>query len=111
MPQEWHKHWSLSDGTYAKDWLSRVFEGIQNPEADERDSLKHTFGNLTLVTGPLNSALSNAPWTEKLEELKHSALVLNLNLQNYSVWNSQSIRFRGQSLLETALRIWPYPKQ
>lgn len=109
MPQGWEKKWALSDGTYAKDWFTRITEGIRNPEADERDSLLHTFGNLTLVTGPLNSPLSNAPWKEKLPELsKHSGLALNRHLQDYSIWDSQSIRSRGQFMLEIALKLWPH---
>ena len=36
----------------------------------ERLQLLHTFGNLTLVTGSLNSTLSNDPWGKKKETLK-----------------------------------------
>lgn len=46
-----------------------------------RDRLKHNIGNLTLLTQPLNSKQSHAPWTQKREELQDpehgSLLVLN----------------------------------
>jgi len=110
MPQDWVKSWPLSDGAFAKDWLARMLGHENNPEADERDALKHTFGNLTLLTQPLNSAVSNASYDVKRPEIcKQSALALNRYFQNVEVWNAEQIRFRAQKLLEVAKRIWPYP--
>ena len=48
MPRKWDRPLAASRrGTAAK---------------TERDRLIHTIGNLTLLTGPLNSKVSNGPW-------------------------------------------------
>lgn len=110
MPQDWNRTWPLSDGSYVGDRFSRILDGVHNQEADERDSLLHTFGNLTLLTQPLNSAISNGRWEEKRQEIaKHSALALNRELQKYENWDAREIRERGKMLLEKAMKIWPYP--
>jgi uncharacterized protein with ParB-like and HNH nuclease domain len=110
LPQNWEKTWPLTDGTYAKDHFSRIVEGLQNPEADQRDSLLHTFGNLTLLTHPLNSAVSNGRWEEKGPEIcKQSALALNRDFQDYPNWDVEEIRNRSRWLFDIAKKIWPYP--
>jgi uncharacterized protein with ParB-like and HNH nuclease domain len=110
MPQSWEKTWPLSDGTYVKDRFSRIVEGIRNSEADERDSLLHTFGNLTLLTHPLNSAVSNARWEEKRPEIcKQSALSLNRNFQDYPNWDVGEIRNRSRWFFDIAKGVWSYP--
>lgn len=112
MPQSWHKTWPLSDGTYTKDRLSRTLEGIRNTEADERDSIVHTIGNLTLLTQPLNSAISNGMWDKKRPEIcGQSRLALNSYFQERPEWNVQEIEERGKMLLDRALKIWPFPKK
>lgn len=99
MPLKWSRHWPLStpEGT---------------PEAEEqaevRDSLLHTIGNLTLLTKELNPAVSNGPWDRKHEAiLKHSALNLNRTLAKQ--WNEGAIQARSEELLKTAIKIWPRP--
>jgi hypothetical protein len=70
------------------------------------------MGNLTLVTDKLNPALSNGPWAKKIEAiLDHSALALNRPLRKYPEWSEATILARGEKLFETAVRIWPRPKQ
>ena len=50
LPQSWEAHWPLPTK-------------LDEEEArQERNRLLHTIGNLTLVTGRLNSRASNAPW-------------------------------------------------
>ena len=67
----------------------------------------HTLGNLTLVTGKLNPALSNGPWGDKLPEiLKHSALALNRELGEIPSWDEAAIRKRGERLFEFARVEW-----
>lgn len=80
-------------------------------EAKEfRLRLIHTIGNLTLVTGPLNSSLSNDPWAKKVHTLqKHSILLLNADLQKIGEWNEASIQNRNSELFELARIVWPYP--
>ena len=96
LPQSWQAHWPLP--------------GIQHEAEEEgqRSALLHTIGNLTLVTGSLNSALKNAPWTKKREELlAHSAFNLNRGLP--SVWDEGKIRERSQHLADVAIRCWGRP--
>lgn len=79
-----------------------------------RDRLIHTIGNLTLVTGSLNSALSNDPWSAKRAQIEeHSNLPINRDLVKKAgdVWDEQTIIDRGQRLAEIAIRVWPGPDQ
>lgn len=77
-----------------------------------RAVLTHTFGNLSLITAPLNSQLSNGPWEAKREKLTNeSVLMLNRYFQANRVddWSEERIRERGEALFSAALTIWPRP--
>ncbi len=70
----------------------------------------HRLGNLTIVTHPLNSALSNSAWTTKRTELnKHSRLLLNARLAERDSWNEQAIDKHGKWLAQQLAAIWPGP--
>lgn len=103
MPQEWTLNWSSSeDETKDIDFIER------------RTKFIHSMGNLTLLTQPLNSSVSNGPWSEKRKMLqKHTALGLNReivhNEQWEETWDEDTIEQRGRSLFHTALEIWPRP--
>lgn len=104
MPQEWEANWPMPE---------KVGTG---PEAvklwkDRRVALVQTLGNLTLITGSLNPALSNGAWKEKRPELLKFS---KLNLTQYfhddakaAVWNEDAIIQRGIFLVGTMLKIWP----
>lgn len=97
MPQKWPEHWPL-DGT------------TEDPEAEAegRNAVVHTIGNLTLITPWLNSGLSNRPWSAKRRDiLAHSALSLNRSLPN--TWGVDSIRSRSHWLASIAADLWPRP--
>lgn len=76
-----------------------------------REQLKHTFGNLTLVTQSLNSLLGNDSFDEKRKELILSVLRLNRYFEHHSIhdWNEARIIERGQRLFSTAVIVWPHP--
>jgi hypothetical protein len=99
MPRKWHTHWPLQD---------------PRNEA-ERDRIIHTFGNLTLLTGKLNSKVSNGPWLGsggKREGLEaHDVLLLNRELLKKAVdkWTDEAIRARTQELADVITQIWPVP--
>lgn len=100
LPQSWEEHWPLPDGV--------------NPveAAATRDTLKHSIGNLTLVTYKLNPALSNAPWANKRAALsEHTVLFLNKGLVNRypDGWDEDTIRERGKALAALAVQVWPAP--
>lgn len=104
LPQEWRTHWQLPDGA------DPLAAGI------ERDTAKHRLGNLSLVTHPLNSSLSNAPWTapgempSKREALREfNVLMLNKSLVDLDHWDESLIEKRTEQLAQRILRIWPGP--
>lgn len=97
MPRGWTAtNWPLPDDT--------------DESKEVRGQLLHTFGNLTLVTGSLNSSLSNDPWIKKVLTLKrYSVLLLNADLQGVSEWNEAAIQKRSKELFKLAKHVWPYP--
>lgn len=97
LPQSWTTSWPLPDDEAQAARLT-----------EDRHTLLHTLGNLTLVTGSLNSTLSNGPWTAKRRHLlEHSALTLNRSLPEY--WDVDRITERSQFLADVAIRLWPRP--
>lgn len=100
MPQSWHRHWPLPDGTADEERASA-----------SRNRLIQSIGNLTLVNQSLNSALSNAPWEQKRETLaQHSTLFLNKILLDNApaVWDEAAIAGRAERLHQAAVRVWPH---
>ncbi|WP_278265435.1 DUF262 domain-containing HNH endonuclease family protein [Nocardia sp. AG03] len=96
LPQSWHENWPLPNGADADE------------EEERRDSLLHTIGNLTLVTGKLNSSLSNGAWSAKRAHiLRYSALTLNRVLSE--TWTVDEIAIRSATFARAAVEIWPRP--
>jgi hypothetical protein len=99
MPRKWHAHWPLQDDT----------------EAD-RDRRIHTIGNLTLLTGKLNSKVSNGPWSGESGKRSgleaHDVLLLNRELVRKAgdTWTDASIGVRTKELASIVCRIWPVPQ-
>lgn len=107
MPQKWRTHWPvpgfahLADGEVDPDLLVREME---------REGAINTLGNLTLLTGPLNTIGSNDPFSVKMPAVRsHSSLALNRELNAYDRWDEGSIAHRAASLFETARKIWMAP--
>lgn len=99
MPVEWRRNWAAPT-----DDLGTPEEG---PE-EVRDRLLHTFGNLTLLTQPLNSKNSNAGYAHKRRLIKkESALRLNAYFQDVEQWDEAAIQIRASDMLDTARSIWP----
>jgi hypothetical protein len=98
MPRKWMAHW----------------EAPASAEA-EREHLIHTIGNLTLLTGPLNSKVSNGPWAGdggKWEALEaHDVLLLNNDLRKRAprAWTHEGIRSRTDEMADMIVDIWPVP--
>ena len=99
MPQSWKDNWRLPEGTDSEE------------ARDARDQAVKEIGNLTLVTGKLNSSLSNEAWEKKKKTLgKHTTLRLNWELlqQASETWDEERIRQRSQELAEMVAKIWPF---
>ena len=89
MPQSWEEHWPLAPNV--------------NEEAalEERKARIHAIGNLTLLTGSLNQAISNGPWVGKRPEiLRHNSINMNRYFQGpeCNVWDEEHIDARSQML-------------
>jgi hypothetical protein len=100
MPQSWRDNWPLDGGV----------------SAQERDEMIHSLGNLTLLTGRLNSKVSNGPWDgekgKRAALQAHDVLMLNRQLPKVTEgpWNDTLIRERTQALIESIREIWPVPE-
>ena len=88
----------------------------QNPAPEFWESLEdstiiHTMGNLTLLTGALNSSVSNGAFINKRAEIaKQSRLRLNSAFQDLAgqtTWGVSDIASRAETLFEYAKKIWP----
>jgi hypothetical protein len=81
--------------------------------ARRRNNFVHRLGNLTLLTQPLNSAVSNGPYGGeggKREAITSGGyLALNTYFNKVGEWNESAIEERGQKLAALALKIWPGP--
>jgi hypothetical protein len=76
-----------------------------------RNRLLHSFGNLTLLTAPLNSSVSNSAFEVKRDALEeHSLLLLNRELVKNGSWDEDCIIARGKALFDIARTIWPLPE-
>jgi len=104
LPQNWHEHWPIRVSEVPEELHERI---------SERERLKHTIGNLTLVTKKLNPSLSNDPWENKqLGFQEHSTLHLNKQLLNN--WGSTPFTEKeivecGTLLSQFVCKIWPIP--
>ena len=100
LPQSWRAHWP-----------------VEGPvEAAERDEHVQRLGNLTLLTGSLNAAVSNAAWLGadgKRDALrKHEAMLMNRELvdDNPSGWDEIAIDARTDRMISLLLQTWTVPE-
>lgn len=112
LPQEWIEHWRLPDGSKGIPLEERLTR--PSPESDARDRVLHTMGNLTLLTGPLNSANQNRKFEYKVRKIKeYSLLALNgyfrQRVEKGKGWDEDAIEERGRRLFKQAVQIWPHP--
>ena len=113
LPNEWIEQWPLPNGARGVTWLEQSDKTRSEDDVVatfRRDRAKHSFGNLTLLTQPLNSSLSNSHFEiKKPEILKNSALALNRYFQDKKSWDEALISARGEILFSHATKRWPYP--
>ncbi|WP_247828220.1 GmrSD restriction endonuclease domain-containing protein [Arthrobacter antioxidans] len=98
LPQKWQDNWPA-------DTLE---------EQQDRQAHVHRLGNLTLLTAPLNSKVSNGPWSAKRDAmLKHNTISLTGRVvadTEGMAWGESLIDHRTDVLVETLLRVWPVPE-
>jgi len=99
MPRKWQQHWPARDSTHE----------------EERERLIHTLGNLTLLTGKLNSKVSNGPWSGESSKKNGiegpDVLILNRDLLRKAgdEWTDGMIRERTKELARCIAEIWAVP--
>lgn len=127
LPQQWEAHWPMTDGS--KPTSEQIFAALYNTVEDgspvgrivRRNRLVQSFGNLTLLTQPLNTAVSNGPYKDwingKGQAVKgkrtalqdQSLLVMNREITAKTIWDEAAIAARGESLFALAKSIWKLP--
>jgi len=114
LPQSWQDNWPLPNGSEGLTWLE-----LSNAPADDpvamatraRNRSLQTFGNLTVLTQPLNSSVSNSAWSKKRPEIMNASLLpINQQLHQAETWDEDAISKRGDDLLKRAMAIWPRPQ-
>jgi uncharacterized protein with ParB-like and HNH nuclease domain len=99
--------------TLSVDWLKYLQEKTQlekNNVNDFHDNLINKLGNLTLIKGEWNIAMSNKLFTEKKEEYKKSDIEFTNRLINESDWTFDQIVARTKNLAEQSAMIWKFEK-
>ncbi len=107
MPREWGPKWPLPEVMFGNFWETAKQQDVAEERREERIN---RLGNLTLVTSPLNSSLSNGPWESKRAALNdHSRLMLNGRLAERERWDEEAIDARGTWLAGQLIEVWPGP--
>jgi hypothetical protein len=110
MPQSWAQV------------LSYQMADMTDIQRTIRDIAIHQFGNLTLLTQPLNSSVSNGPFNDwpdergevvegKCSKLDQSALLMNtyFNQKSSNPWDEGAISARADALYGAAELVWSRP--
>ncbi len=74
--------------------------------ADIHEAYLWRFGNLMLLSGPLNIKASNRPFDEKKAEYLESKIEPNKTVAAYTQWGKEEIEDRQNKLCEYARVIW-----
>jgi hypothetical protein len=116
LPQNWRKHWPMDAEPQptAADFHQAIFAVIEDEtivgRIVRRDRLKHTLGNLTLVTPSFNSGVSNLAFDVKQKEFEdQSILMLTKDFVKKKKWEEADITARSKVLFETASLVWSTP--
>ena len=93
LPQKWTDEWP--------------FPNADEPDARNRRDLVNSLGNLTLLTGSLNSSSGNSGFAKKKEKFeKHTGLFLNKWFMKKAQWTETEISERSEHLAKMATKIW-----
>jgi hypothetical protein len=119
MPQSWYEHWPLSDGSHATEQEALEVKAMtenriqQDPrlrQISERERLKNTIGNLTILNSGLNEELRNSPWSSKRTAIgENTQLRMNFDLAALDAWGEPAIGARSERIGRIAIEEWPRP--
>jgi hypothetical protein len=115
LPDKWASHWPLPDGSFAPDDYIVSGDDPRRDPIDRREIVKHTLGNLTLLTPSGNPRLGNLPFAvtdkavgrSKREALRGSLLKMNQEIAACDDWGEKQISERAKILAERAALLWP----
>ena len=94
LPKKWGAHWNRPK--------------LSEADTDARNWWLKRLGNLTLITGNMNSKLRHASWKKKRRALaEFSQLVLTTDYLELEEWNEDRIKARAVNLASAGLEIWP----
>ena len=95
MPKKWGAHWNRPK--------------LSDAETDTRNWWLKRLGNLTLITGNMNSKLRHASWKKKRQALDESShLALTTDYLGLETWDEERIKARAADLAAAGLAIWAY---
>jgi hypothetical protein len=107
MPDEWTEFWPLGDKRFAPRDLETGVDETMRVAIHERESLKHTLGNLSLLTPAANPQIGKLGFEKKRERLRGSLLKLNQEIASEPEWNEAAIKRRAIRLSQLAISLWP----
>ncbi|RUU97102.1 DUF262 domain-containing protein [Mesorhizobium sp. M6A.T.Cr.TU.017.01.1.1] len=116
LPQQWRQHWPMVSEVQPTeaDFNQAFFAVLENESAVgqivRRNRIKHTLGNLTLVTQSFNSGVSNLAFSKKRQEFEdQSILMLTKDFVRKDRWSEDEISDRGKILYAFSRQIWAAP--
>ena len=114
LPQTWYQNWELPNGKFVRETDPALADLPYDDETQgyisRRQTLKHTLGNLTLITVEGNTKASNSAFAQKKIWLKKSLLAMNVHITNHAKWNEETIEERSAMLADLAVDVWPASK-
>jgi hypothetical protein len=117
LPRDWKEHWPMMNGLEptTDDFYNAIFAFNEDEstvgQIIRRDRIKHTIGNLTLVTPSFNSKLSNEAFEIKRREFEdQSVLMMTRDFVKKPDWNEEQILERSENMARMACEIWQSPE-
>lgn len=77
-----------------------------NVDEETHSACLWRLGNLALLSGPKNIAISNNPFEQKKADYANSDILPNKDICKYDVWGEEQINDRQAKLAEYAKEIW-----
>jgi hypothetical protein len=119
LPQSWYMHWPLADGSRSTEAevqqvlvmpMDQIQKNARPRQIWERETVKNTIGNLTILNSSLNEALRNSAWSVKCKAIEENTqLRMNYDLVSLDDWTEARIEGRSQLIARIAIEEWPRP--
>lgn len=100
--------------TLSRQWMNYLRERTNKNEeqiAALHQEHLHKIGNLTIIKGKWNTAMSNNPFDQKKENYEKSEFAMTCGLSKHNKWTFEDIQNRCRKLAGAALDIWRWESQ